>query len=102
MLVKDTGLVGVDYEGDEFKFTHGQHITPVMQEIKELRENSTDGFSKERNQRLIGRIPHIEFLKHPEWMHDGNLIVKWLQSDEGKNCMVHKVDSGRSGKIIIK
>ena len=102
MIIKDTGLFDVEYEGDQFKYTHGQYVAPVMEEIKLTRENSSDGFSDDRTMRMIGKIPVIEFLKHPEWMHDGNLILKWLQSDEGRNCVVHKIDTGRSGKVIIK
>jgi hypothetical protein len=84
------------------EFVQGQDLIPWKEEIELQKANQTDGFSEERTMRKIASIPEIEFLKHPEWMHDGDLILKWLKSDEGRNCVVNKIDTGRTGHIIIK
>ena len=103
MIIKDHDLVDVEYDKDQFKFTHAQYLPPTWKEVAELKMNqASDGFSQERTQRHIGRIPAMIFLKHPEWSHDPSLIEKWLKTEEGKRYQVSNPDSGRSGKIIIK
>lgn len=79
----DYGLVGIEREDVFSKFTHAQDIDPTKREAELIRKYSDNGWTQDRMQRHVGRIPHIEFLKHPEWMHAPELIIKWLRSDEG-------------------
>jgi hypothetical protein len=104
MIIKDHAHIKTNYVGDVVEFIQGQDLSIWRDEMKELSQlhADTQGYSEDRTMRMIARIPDIEFLKHPEWMHDGNLILKWLKSDEGRNCVTNKIDTGRSGHIIIK
>jgi hypothetical protein len=102
MIIKDKAHIKTDFVGDKAIYTQAQDLTPWKEEIIAHKMGQTDGYSKDRTMRHIAKIPEIEFLKHPEWMHDGNLILDWLKSEEGRNCITNKIDTGRSGKIIIK
>jgi hypothetical protein len=102
MIVKDYGLADISFDKNKFIFTHAQDVDPTLAEIKALQDAGTDGFSADRTLRHIGRIPMIAYLKHPEWSHEPELLLRWLQSDEGKQYQVHKINTGRSGKVIVK
>lgn len=78
------GLVSMEDKGDKTIFTHAQNVTPDMEFAHEMRQDSGNGWSKDRNYRHIGRIPETLFLSHPDWMKDPDLILKWLRTDEGK------------------
>ncbi len=100
---KDYGLMNIEYEGDKFKYLHGQDIDETLMEVQELKENQRDGgWNESRTQRHIARIPDIEFLRHPEWMHDSRLILKWLETPEGSRYVTNKVYTGRSGHVRVK
>jgi hypothetical protein len=101
MIFKEYGLADIQYAGDKFQFLHAQDIEPTLQDVKALREAS-DGYSQTRTFRHAGRIPAIEWVKHPEWNHAPELALKWLESDEGKPYRIHSDRIGRSGHIIIK
>ncbi len=78
------GLIEVSAEKEKFIFIHGQKVGPMLQKAYDLRNNGDNGFTEDRNFRQIGAIPEIEFTKHPEWMHEPDLIKKWLNTEEGK------------------
>jgi len=99
----DTGLLSVESEKDQFKFTHIQRLDDAEEELRMMEAHgSTDGFSKDRTMRYLGTIPAIIWLEHPEWQHDDKALMRWLQSDEGRKWCVHLPDTGRSGKVIVK
>jgi hypothetical protein len=102
MIIKDYGLVSATETEEKFIFNHAQDIDVARAEIKRLQECGGDGYNQSRTQRHVGRIPAIEFLRHPEWTHEPSLILKWLQSDEGKQYQIHKIRSGRSAQCIVK
>ena len=78
------GLVEIKADNDKFIFLHAQDVTPILVKAHDIRKHSDNGWTEDRNFRQIGAIPEIEFLKHPEWMHEPDLIAKWLNSDEGR------------------
>lgn len=71
-------------KGDKLILTHASHIEPILKNCHELRKDLNNGFSDDRNFQHIGRIDPLELVKHPEWLADPSLIVKFLNSDEGK------------------
>lgn len=82
--MKSHGLLGVKNDGDKTIFTHAQNVTPDLEFCHEMRKDTNNGWSRDRNYRHIARIPDTLFLSHPEWMQDPSLITKWLRTDEGK------------------
>jgi hypothetical protein len=68
---------------EKFKFKHAQNVTPILEFAHQMREHSSNGFTKDKGMRMIGYIPELELAKHPEWLKDPNEIVKWLKTDEG-------------------
>jgi len=77
-----TGLVGMRDEGDNTVFTHRYQIEDVAQRAYKLRQGDNNGFTDNRDMRLIGEIPPIFFTMHPEWNSDPNLIKEWLSKDD--------------------
>lgn len=69
---------------ESLKFKHIQNIDYPLEHARSIREFSDNGWTKNRNFRQIGCIPSAEFVKHPEWMHEPELITKWLKSEEGR------------------
>lgn len=78
------GLAKIEYEKDNFIFTHAQNITPSLEQAHLLREFGNNGWSTDKNYRRIATIPSIEFVRHPEWAQDTEQIIKWLKSEDGK------------------
>ena len=74
-------LVGVEHKGDKTMFNHIQNVTDDLEFCKQMRNADGNGFSDKRMQRHIGRIPMIEYIKHPEWRDDPSLISKWLKGE---------------------
>src|SRR5512139_586462 len=77
------GIIDVSYDKEKFIIIHGQKVNPMLEKAYDLRTHGDNGFTEDRNFRQIGAIPDIEFNKHPEWMHEPDLIKKWLNTDEG-------------------
>lgn len=77
------GHIGTIVNDDKLIFTQAENITPILQRAHDIRTYSDNGWTEDKNFRQIGSVPHIEFLRHPEWMHEPGLIVRWLRSDEG-------------------
>lgn len=103
MVFKDYGIVEAKFEGDLLCVKNAQDVTPTLQEVQDLRLNTKDnGFSDDRTMRHIARIPDIYWVKHPEWLHDTRLILKWLQTPEGSRYVINKPNTGRSGHVRVK
>ncbi len=78
------GIIECSNEKEKFIIVHGQKVGPMLMKAYDLREHGDNGFTEDRNFRQIGAIPEIEFTKHPEWLHEPNLIKKWLNTEDGK------------------
>ena len=108
MIIKDKAyLHSVQEDGDYLKFTHVQDIAPSLQRAQEIKDFSDNGWTKDRTMRQIGVIPEAEFMQiareNPDIMRDGRELYKYLMSDKGaKFRTVRAIDTGRSGKVIVK
>ena len=85
--VKSHDLMGIEAKGDNLLFNHVQNITPDLEFCHEMRQANGNGFSDNKLQRHIGRIPDLIFIQHPEWNEDPSLIKKWLKTEEGRPFM---------------
>lgn len=111
-ILKDHELVDIQHEGDNVIFTHVQDIDPTIAEIKQrARVQNEGGFSHDRNMRYIGSIPAGVIENNPALRFafrsgDPEIMEKairiFFQSQEGQQFTVNKLDTGRSGKVIIK
>lgn len=108
MIIKDkTQLHSVEEQGDNLIFTHVQDVAPTMQAAQMMREFSDNGFTDDRSMRLVAKIPEAEFhdlmRRNPDVAKDGKELLRWVKSSEAAPYRtVRQVDTGRSGKIIIK
>ncbi len=88
--IKD-GLLEAKYQGDNFKIVHVQNVDHVALEAKKMRDNLINkGWGPEKEWKLIGHIPAIEYLNHPEWEHDPKAIVKWLKTEYGSRYLISR------------
>ena len=81
---------------------------PLMTEAHfEKINGNNNGFSKERNQRCIGEIPLAEYLEMQRLANErddpltGTQLKEYLRQNPGF-ITVNSLDTGASGKIIIK
>ncbi len=77
-------LMSIETKGDKMLFNHIQNVTPDLEFCQQMRDAPGNGFSDDRQQRHIGRVPELLFFQHPEFVDNPDEIVKWLKSDEGK------------------
>lgn len=81
------GLVSTEYEGDKFKFTHAEDVGELAKYCYEVRKESNNGFSKERQFRRIASIPVLawyELLKKCGGNVTDKDIRDYLRSEEGE------------------
>ena len=76
-------LIGIEHKGDKTYFNHIQNVTDTLQFCHNMREAPGNGFSDKRQLRQIGQIPAIEYIQHPEWHDDPDLILDWLRKEGG-------------------
>jgi len=82
MLIRNkTTLTKVEYDAEQYHFTHIQPIEGIKREAAEIRQFSDNGWTKERNFRQIARIPVLEAMKHPEIFHDARAMRRYLQNE---------------------
>lgn len=89
------GIAGVEYKGDQFKFTHVQDVSPFQEYAYEQRKEQGNGFSKKRQFRKIASVPNLvwfEFVKRCGGQPTEAQIRKFLRTEEGK--MFTTVDKG--------
>lgn len=79
----DNAVIQTMFKGDKLIATHAQDVDEIQRQAHMIREHSDMGFTKSREMQLIGRIPEIEFLRHPEFMHEPHSVRRWL-NNEGK------------------
>ncbi len=78
------GLIAAKFDGDKLVARHVQNVTPIMEacykeRIANMGSNLPvlgDVWEK------IASVPHIVFAEHPEFLHDGKALLKWLREDE--------------------
>jgi hypothetical protein len=100
----DKGTVDARFEGDDLVVTNAQDLDPILEDLQLRRlEQNEGGFSKERTMRFMGTVPTSVFALHPEFLHDTDALVTWLETDPlGRRFCVNKKDTGRSGQVIMK
>lgn len=81
-LKEDSGILRMKTEKDLLKIDHFQNVGPVINLAQECQKDPDKGFSKDKGFRLIGIIPEIEVLRHPEIKH-GNGVKIFLKTDAG-------------------
>jgi hypothetical protein len=86
LLRDSTFLRNVECVGDNFIFNHMQDTAPTQEQVYLDRTYSDNGWTQDRTMRKIASIPEVEFLKHPEFLHDQKAITTWLKG-EGKKYM---------------
>ncbi|SME89409.1 hypothetical protein [Desulfovibrio gilichinskyi] len=80
---------------------------PLMTEAHFEKINGNNGFSKGRTQRVIGEIPLAEYLEMQRVANErdepltGTQLKEFLRQNPGY-MTVNGLDTGASGKIIIK
>lgn len=79
-----TGLKDIKADKDKFIFRHVENIDGALTKAHLLRTYSNNGWTEKKHFRQIGCIPTAEFVRHPEWIHEPSLIVRWLKSEEGR------------------
>jgi hypothetical protein len=108
MIIKDkTFLHSVEEKGDKLIFHHVQDVAPSMKAAYEIREHSDNGWTKDRHMRQIGLCSesafHQAMVENPEIMKDGRELYKFMMSEKGRPYRtVSAIDTGRSGRIVIK
>ena len=65
---------------DYLKGVSEREALSVMREAKEARDQLRDekGFTRDRNMRLVARIPMSLYVKHPEFFDDPKLLQRFL------------------------
>ena len=108
MIIKDKSyLHSVEAKGDKLHFTHVQDVAPSIRKAAEIKMHGDNGWSTGREMRQIGCIPEAEFhqmmIDNPEIMKDGRELSKFMMSEKGRPYRtVDAIDTGRSGRIVIK
>jgi hypothetical protein len=98
----DRGTIDASFEGDNLVVKHVQDLDMMLRDLKLRKQNQNEGgFSKGRTMRYIGTIPESASAINPELMKNSEAALEFLQN-EGSEFCVNKVDTGRSGQIIIK
>jgi hypothetical protein len=102
-----TNNVGVEIIGNQaFKLTGSitQNNIPVLEENYVRKMNANNGFSKERLFRKIGSIPiteHLNAIQEGWNMDDPKEVYRYFGRNEDY-LSVQKIDTGASGRIIVK
>lgn len=80
-------LIDVQAVDENLHFTHMQNVTPIIDAVQDIKQNSDRGFTKERKFQHIGRVPYYEWMRlcqiNPA-LKDPNELEKWLYTDEGE------------------
>lgn len=100
-------LPNVHAKGDNLVFEHFYDPTPVFGHNKAIREFSDNGFTHDRTMRQIASFDAATWarlcLERPEILRDEKALLKFIKSDEGAPYRtVNRIDTGRSGKAIVK
>jgi hypothetical protein len=84
--------------------TMTQNNIPVLEENYVAKMNANNGFSKQRLFRRIASIPDVAHLKAYQdgYNLDDVKDLRRFLADNPDYMTVDKIDSGKSGKIIIK
>lgn len=94
-------LIRANYEGDKMRALHVEPMTDLINYSKELAKDPSNGFTKERTMRLVGRYNSTTLMEydrcHPGWMarimnskdvSDRNKAwQEFLKSDYGRPTM---------------
>ncbi len=77
-----------DKNPDLIRIDRFQYVDHIKEAVKFIRENSDNGFSKEREFQHVAKIPDYVFNKNahifaPDGRLDEKAFFKWLNSDEG-------------------
>lgn len=98
----DRGVVDVEDDGEFIKVTNVQDLDPLLKDLAlRKQEQNEGGFSKDRTMRYIGSIPASAIAINPELGKNAEAALDFL-NNEGSQFRVNKVNTGRSGKVIIK
>lgn len=108
---KDYGLVNFKHSGDDTVYTHAQNLDGVLQEVSDRRKETHGGWSDNRSMRYVGSIPFIELERNPDLKAavvsgDTKVIEQavkvFFATQEGSRYLVNKLDTGKSGQVIVK
>lgn len=90
MIIKSNkvleGFQGMESKGDLTTFHHLERVDPIMEKARDMRDFSSNGWTKDRSMRQVATLPSTVILKHPELLQDksGKLLRKFLQGEEGR------------------
>lgn len=111
MIFNDHGLVQVEEAAEVLRFTHAQNLDCLRKELEtRIKYQTGEGWSEGRTMRYIGTIPAAAIEASPELRAalnsaDEVAIKKAVEiyfKGDGREFMVNPINTGRSGKVIIK
>lgn len=98
-------LHDIQFTSDTYAMTHVSDNRPVLEAIKQERQQGNNGWSRNRHYQKIGSIPALEYFKmckiNPD-LRDPNKLEKWLMSAEGSGYRVAEDNPFRDCRIIVK
>ena len=106
MIIKDT-LRNIEIDGDNMIFNHVFDSGHEMKMAQQFRKNAEGNWSNDREHRHVAHMSmgawHILSKTKPEVVKDSKLLLKYFDTEEGRLFAVNnKIDTGRSGQVIIK
>jgi hypothetical protein len=99
--------VSVDEDTGEITRVTSYDAAVAMSQADVERKLDRNGFTMERGGRVIGEMPVHEYFEMERLARDrgeqvtGTDLKKWLQ-DNREYMTVARIDTGRSGKLIVK
>jgi hypothetical protein len=96
MIIKSNkiqeGLQGIEHVGDKTILTHTEDITPILEKSHQMRQDSNNGWTKDRSMRHIANIPRNVILQRPELLADktGKLMKEFLRKEGESFLNVNK------------
>ena len=104
MITNNLGFKTLGSEEGIICGTIHQNNVPVLEQNYVEKMNSNNGFSKQRLFRKIASIPDVAHMKAYQdgYNLDDPKDLRRFLSDNPDYMTVDKIDTGRSGKIIIK
>ena len=98
MIIKDSDraentLIGTTIDGDHYTHHHAQNTSAIQAGCHELRQDSGNGWTKERTMRKIASIPALDAVRlgneRPGFFSSPEMMREWLRR-EGEDYLTVK------------